>query len=362
MGKALKKLLSSQKWLRGQQTPRPVAVPMRIRKIVYGIITMRRKKGSHKAHQLHVPLCTDCKKRNKHIHRSKCPWAEGFLLDFEVNCTSCPDLAPNEIYTCCCSPELPHDESLKFKNICTTDAEKMILFPQKEPGKVVNKNPYSVIEQKFPVKRIYGRNRELFQMYDYIIKQDQKFVQLNGSEGVGKTSLVKQLANYLYERGHFRDKVSIIMMEKTPSLSHFLADLYKEIPGSYDFKSFCESIKLSKMLFILEKCDLLLENHKDEFIDHLRQISHSAKHVKFIIVKNKKERLHLDESEVLIEDLAPLDAAKILLATAFDYLLLDDRRADVLAKRRLFTEIKFTPQRIWCISERLKHHEDPLGY
>lgn len=312
--------------------------------------------GFQLAHQMHVPLCTDCPKRNQHIHKSECTWAKRFLIEFDPVCTN-PNKDHKEIYFCCCSPELPHDGSLKFKNICTPDAEKMILFPQKEPGIVNIKNPYNVIEQKFPVKRIYGRNRELFQMYDYLIKQDQKFVQLNGSEGVGKTSLVKQLANYLYERGHFRDKISIIMMEKTPSISHFLADLYKEVPGAYDFKSFCESIKLSKILFILEKCDLLLENCKEEFVDHLRQISAAGKNVKFIIVKNKKERLHLDESEVMIEDLEPIDAAKILLASAFDYLYVEDKRLDLLSSRRLFQEIKFTPQRIWCIVERLKRFE-----
>ena len=316
-----------------------------------------KKEGFTKAHQHHVALCSDCKKGKQHIHKAECSWAKKFMHDFEVKHSS-PNVGPDEIYTCCCSPELPHDESLKFKLICQQDADKMVLFPHKESGKVVNLNPYSVIEQKFPVKRIYGRNRELFQLYDYLIKQDQKFVQLNGSEGVGKTALVKQLANYLYERGHFRDKISIIMLEKTPSISHFLSDLYKEIPGAYDFKSFCEAIKLNKILFILEKCDLLIENYKDDFVNRLREISHSAKHVKFILVKNKKERLKLDECEVLIEDLAPYDAAKILLASAYEYLRIEDRRIDSLAKRKLFTNIKFTPQRIWCISERLKHHED----
>jgi hypothetical protein len=261
------------------------------------------------------------------------------------------------VYTCCCSPELPHDESLKFKKICQPEVDKMVLFPQKEAGTVVNKNPYSAIEQKFPTKRNFGRNRDLFKLYDYLIKQDQKFIQLNGCEGVGKNALVKQLANYLYERGYFRDKISVLMMEKTSTVSQFLSDLYKEVPGSYDLKSFCESIKLKKILFILEKCDLLIENNKEDFIDCLKQISDSAKRTKFILVKQEREHLNLDEVEVMIENLAPIDAAKMLLSFAYDYLLIDDRRLDYLAKRPLFTEISLTPQRVWCISERLKHHE-----
>lgn len=319
-----------------------------------------KKIGFRRAHQLHVPLCNDCKDRNQHIHKSGCSWAAGFQFDFEIDCFECPssNLGDDKIFTCCCSPELPHNESQKFKKFCQSpDVDQMVLFPQKYPGKVSNKNPYSVIEQKFPVKRISGRNKDLHQLYEYLTKQDHKFVQLNGSEGVGKTTLVKQLANYLYERGHFRDKICIIMLEKTPSISHFLSDLYKEVPGTFDFKSFCESIKLSKILFILEKCDMLLENYKDDFISRLREISNSAKYVKFVIIKNEYERLRLDELSITMQDLQPYDAANILLSFAYDYLQVADRKIDDLAERDLFKKIKFTPQRIWCISERLKHED-----
>ena len=317
-----------------------------------------KKIGFHKAHQYHIPLCTQCDKKNQHIHRNKCSWAKDFIFDFQIEHDYANPKDPTEYLTCCCSPELPHDESLKFTKFCKNrDVDKMIIFPQKEQGRVVNKNPNSVIEQKFVVKRIYGRNRELFQLYDYLVKKDQRFVQLNGSDGVGKRTLVKQLANYLHERGHFRDKMSFVIMDKTPSIAHFKSDLFKEVPGAYNMKDFCESIKRSKILFILEKCDLLLKNCRPEFIETLKKISDSAKYVKFIIIKNQYENLGLDESKITIEDLAPEDAAKILITYAFDNLQIDDKKLDNLVKRRLFAELKHTQQRIWCISERLKCHE-----
>ena len=314
------------------------------------------KESFKKAHQFHVPLCLDCPKRNKHIHNGNCKWAQDFQFVYKCDPFDAPQgVSDREIWTCCCSPELPHNESLKFKKFCLTESsDQMVLFSNREAGVVTNKNPYSVIEQKFAVKRIMGRNRELHQLYEILTSKDLKFVQLNGSEGVGKTSLVKQLANYLYERGHFRDKICIIMMEKTPSISHFKSDLYKEVPGAYDFKSFCESIKLSKILFILEKCDLLLENHKKDFVETLKQISEAAKYVKFIIIKNEYERLGLVESLVMMRDLQPIDAAKILLNLSYKSLSINDRKLDELAQRSLFQKIRLTPQKIWCISERLK--------
>ena len=315
------------------------------------------KESFKKAHQYHEPLCLDCPKRNKHIHNGSCKWAQDFQFTYKLDPFDAPSgVSDNEIWTCCCSPELPHNESLKFKKFCQNElSDQMVLFANRESGVVTNKNPYSVIEQKFSVKRIMGRNREMHQLYEILTNKELKFVQLNGSEGVGKTSLVKQLANYLYERGHFRDKISIIMMEKTPSISHFKSDLYKEVPGAYDFKSFCESIKLSKILFILEKCDMLLENHKKDFIEILKQVAEAAKYTKFIIIKNEYERLQLDESLVMMRDLQPIDAAKILLNLSYKYLKIKDRKLDDLAQRPLFQKIRLTPQKIWCISERLKH-------
>lgn len=308
------------------------------------------------AHQYHIPTCTKCPKKNKHIHTSMCEWALGFSYDYKLDPDEAPDyVKSDEIWTCCCSPELPHDESLKFKIFNPSgNADSLVFFANREAGTVTNRNPYSVIEQKFSVKRIRGRNKEMHQLYENLTSKDIKYVQLNGSEGVGKTSLVKQLANYLYERGHFRDRIAIIMMEKTPSISHFKSDLYKEV-GAYDFKSFCESIKLSKNLFILEKCDMLLENHKKEFTDTLRQITEAAKYTKFIIIKNEFERLQLDETPVMMRDLAPIDAANILISLSYIHLEICHRNPLILAQRQLFQKVRLTPQKIWCISERLKN-------
>ena len=312
--------------------------------------------GYYHAHNHHTPTCLDCKRRNEHIHKGTCEWAQNFSFDYKLDPFDAPQgVSDNEIWTCCCSPELPHNELLKFKKICSSESvDQMILFPHKEIGNVVNVNPYSVIEQKFSVKRLSGRNKELYQLYEILTSQEHKFVQLNGKEGVGKTSLVKQVANYLYERGYFRDKICIIIMDKTPSIGHFMSDLYKEFPGTYDMKTFCEEIKSKKILFILERCDVLVEKHKIEFKSRLKEISDAAKYVKFIIIKNEYERLLLNEPVVMLTGLEAIDAAKILLKYAFTYLSIDKRNINTLSSMPLFQQ-KLIPQRIWYISERLKN-------
>lgn len=59
-----------------------------------------------------------------------------------------------------------------------------------------------------------GRNKELHELYELLTDESKKIVLMHGIEGVGKSALVKQLANYLWERGYFKDKISIVMLEK----------------------------------------------------------------------------------------------------------------------------------------------------
>ena len=73
------------------------------------------------AHERHLPTCM-CPRAKEHIHK-KCKWANKFEIDFpgisqdeklleEMN--SKRNLGKDEIFVCCCHPELPHDETQKF--------------------------------------------------------------------------------------------------------------------------------------------------------------------------------------------------------------------------------------------------------
>src|SRR5690606_9321562 len=107
------------------------------------------------------------------------------------------DMDNMELKTCCCSPDLPHDESMKFLKVLqnnTPHLNKLVLFEDMESGKVINRKHYNILEQIFPIKRLVGRNKPMHELFK-IIKGEEKFVLLYGNSGVGKTALVKQLAN-----------------------------------------------------------------------------------------------------------------------------------------------------------------------
>jgi len=311
-----------------------------------------KKEGFEKAHHLHTPTCTNCKFENKFHHKVDCEWAMDFLL------TVCNryDSVGDSLHACCCSPELTHNEALKFKLICSDKSfESHTLFQNREKGKVIIRSNHSCVEQKYPVQRILGRNKELYEIYSSLTEKEKKFVNLYGTEGVGKRSLAKQVANYLFERGHFRDKISIIMLEKTPSIEHFRSELIKEIPGITDWKSFLESIKLNKMLFILEKCDKLIAENGTAFIQDLASIIKSAIHVKFILITNKQVCLNLGETSVWMKELKKLDAAKLLCKNAYAFLNCHERNIYNLADKSVFDMIPLTPQSIWSIAEKLRN-------
>ena len=318
-----------------------------------------KRQDHERGHQYHDAVCK-CKRKKQHIHNFNCQWAMWFTEKYQLSSSKTPDdVESDEIWSCCCSPELPHNERLKFKLLSQKDVDpsKMFLFAGKKPGKIRNLTPSNVIKQKFSVKRVMGRNFELYKLFECLTSKDCRFVQVSGSAGVGKTTLVKQIANYLHERKYFPDRISILMMEKTPSISHFLGDLYKEISDAYDFRSFCEAIKHKKVLFILEKCDLLLTNHLEEFSRRLRLISEVGKDVKFVIIAEEQRRLKLSEYSVVIGDLTPKDAVKTLLSFASNHLYGMDTILENLEDRDLFQKCRLNTHDIWLISERMKNLE-----
>ena len=321
--------------------------------------------GYYKAHLYHDPSCTSCPNKTEHVHLMTCTWAQTFVNNYaaleEDDFEKWYDYANEETHTCCCSPELPHDETMKFLKIPeqSPQLDGIKLFKDREEGKLVNHKPFSIIDQVFPVKRLVGRNRAMYDLFS-VVKSKQRIIELQGPEGVGKSSLVKQFANYLYARDYFRFKIAIIQMEKIDSVSFFLPELYKEIDFAFDFKSFCQALKHKDALFILEKCDSILAKNKRDFVEILKDIGDKTKNVKFILITDKKQDLNIGEAIITLDNLSRVDAAKLLLiSTAPENLPLTYRNIEELKESKLFTAFNsLSPQTIWWLSQKLNQKED----
>ena len=224
---------------------------------------------------------------------------------------------------------------------------------------MTNRAHYNVLEQIFPVKRLIGRNREMYEIFK-ILKSEQKFVHIYGSSGVGKTALVKQAANYLYARNCFRFMICTIMMENISTVSYFKSELFKTVELAYDFKSFCQTVKQKECLFILEKCDSIIERNKHDFVDFLNEVSEHTKRVKFILVTNHHYGLNLRTELLELGNLCSVEAAKLLLVSvASDKLPWRLRNIENLRNTELFQRFKdFSPHAIWWISHRLNQCGD----
>lgn len=315
---------------------------------------MALQEGYSRAHLFHDPLCTSCPKKCEHIHKFDCTWASDFMDNFGPKgwFNSNP-----EFKSCCCSPDLPHDELLKFMKIAK-DPEKsdnLVLFSSREPGKVYFRKQNSVIDQKFPVKRPLGRNKITYDLFKMLKSSTQRVVKLIGASGVGKTVLAKQLANYLFARNYFRNKIGIIGMDKFNSVSNFLSELFNEVEFVNDLKGFCEVSRTKDALFILEKCDSFIESNRVEFLDSLNEIIEYTKSVKFILILNRNQDLKLGETAVEVSNLLAGDAAKLLLTnTPLEKIPLKYRNIEELKNSTLFKAFKsFSPQTIWMISQKL---------
>lgn len=321
--------------------------------------------GYYKAHLYHDPSCTGCPQKAEHVHLMTCDWAEKFVHNYssieDDDIEKWYDYENELMHTCCCSPELPHDETMKFLKIPeqSKQVDDLVLFNNREEGMLVNRKPFSILDQVFPVKRLVGRNRPLYDLFS-VVKSKQRFIQLQGGEGVGKSSLIKQLANYLYARDQFRFKISIIFMEKIDSVAFFLPELYKEIDFAFDFRSFCQALKHKDALFILEKCDCILEKNKRDFVQILKEIEGMTKNVKFILITNKKHEMQLGETIITLGNLPRVDAAKLLLiSTAPENLPVRYRNIEELKESKLFKDLEtFSPHTIWWLSQKLNQKED----
>lgn len=132
----------------------------------------------------------------------------------------------------------------------------------------------------FYIEGFMGRNKELYEVTDLLL--NNRLVTIRGTIGVGKSSLVKELANKLMDRGTFQHGLIYIDMGKGQSIEKLLSVLTsditvsklvrkrsagKELDLAGNIQELVRVLAEYKVLMIFDNLDLLY--HKGSA--HLRQ-------------------------------------------------------------------------------------------
>ena len=310
-----------------------------------------RLKDAESAHYLHTPTCNCARKtKNKFKHGHNCMWALDFVLEY----SNSDDIPENNI--CCCSPELSHNEILKFQMLCKDpENAKQEIFKYKKIGRVQVTSTYSQLKRRFPVQRISGRNMEMHQIYNQLKSENKRLVNLYGNSGIGKTTLAKLVSNYLLERGYFKDRICYIDLKDVVDRDYFNNSLFSQVPNADDFGTFHEALEEKSMLFILDNCDSFIKKSLPYLQHDLREILECNPNVKFLIITNKYSNVELGESHVEMGNLRKIDAAKLLCKNAYEYLEYHERDIYGLASHQILELVPLTPQGILSIVGKLQN-------
>lgn len=319
-----------------------------------------RENGNYPAHLKHIPRYTECKCPNayKNIHMMNCPWASNFMQQFmNVDDSISYEIIGDQRFICCCSSELPHNETMKFKIMyknSQTVIGKNIIFPK---NKIKNTNKHLINNDYFGNKQFFvnktiGFNRYLQKMFNYFVNEGGKVALVKGERGSGKSSLVKHFANYCKERNKF-NFVKLFEFEGVNSLINLSSNIesYLDSEKLHSKKrgSKHKDVSSGKFLLILDDLDVLISKNIDKIVKTIQNYIEMY-NIYFIITISditKNFSFHLSDRILIqtIEDLPLSVCAKIFLKHCQDQLPLYLQNYNNLCKNENFIEFFYNIHR-----------------
>lgn len=312
-----------------------------------------------KAHSEHECLC-DCPFRFQHIHEPDCGWADEFMMKFDIDLT---DFTDDQIYVCCCCPEITHDETMKLQLLFKDEKSKenCEILEGLISGKIKQAKKSYFGESKFHDCETTGKNRVIYTIFNAFSYESARIIYLVGDSGSGKSMLSKHIANYMTER-HKVHSAHYINMDKVSNIAVLLANIpdYRMITSFDNYKGKSAG---QETLIILDNMDLILNNHYKEFRSNIQELLEQTK-LKFLVVSASRtwQNNTTSQYQELVIPVPPLNmqaAAKLLRAMAGDHLPYNMRNLVNLQSHPIFkTTDKFnlrpTPKVISDIAFLLK--------
>ena len=247
----------------------------------------------------------------------------------------------------CCNESAPHREHEKFSLLPDNVDHNVPIFPNVPVGDWVDVTPPMCTNNLPPnPEMLLGRNRDLHSFLSKYLLHS-RFCSVVGLNGVGKTALVKRVANYAMERRHFPDGMFWVRCEGIASMSDMLNSICLTVcgPDRSDSSGSLSPLRLSSpafgshaplensdvvsqnrvwqtchnrdMLLILDGCDDLVANAllASDFSRFIKEFFDHCGNVKLLITS--RSRIRVDSVRQRTFMLSPMSAAD---ASALFYL------------------------------------------
>lgn len=295
----------------------------------------------------HTATCNCRTAKVNNFHKADCTWA----LDFN-------DLyAPDRVLTdeerkdgfvlCCCRPEIPHGESMKFAFYSDKEFENFHIATKDQ-----NEVKYTTPDVPIPpavTTRTIGQHDKIQEIVAALGKNssDTHFINVIGVSGVGKTVVVKRAAYYAFERHAFPQGVIYIDMTGRTSVSYIFREVENvfKTSGIKTKQEFCQFLRDLSILLIIDGTDDILRYERETFPQYLNFIAENTNSPKVLVVS--RERVAIEGTVIRVNPLSPHRAAELLVTLTGDAIPSSNRRDLVkLGQHQLFRLIGTSPQAI----------------
>lgn len=310
-------------------------------------------------HREHLFACKCRTARVNNIHKSDCDWALNFMEKYTPQRVLTDEEINNGFVLCCCRPEIPHGESMKFAFYSDKEFENFHIA-SKNHSEVKHSTP-DVPMPPAVSTRTFGQHDKIQELVSALGKNssDTHFINVIGESGVGKTVVVKRAAYYAFERHAFPQGVIYIDMTGRTSISYIFREVENvfKTSGIKTKQEFTQFLRDLSILLIIDGTDDILRQERETFPQSLNFIVENAYSPKVLVVS--RVPINIEGTVIRVNPLSPHRAAELLITLTGDAISSSNRRN--LAKfgqHRLFKLIGTSPHAIKLAASSIHENND----
>ena len=308
------------------------------------------RKNEKVGHQQHTPDPDACScELPVGTHKATCAWALHFREQF---CPLRTEEQSKPFVLCCCQPEVPHDEGSKYVLLPERGGQRVLFTTL---GKTVTeRDPLPLAEPPLVQKKTLYRHVEIQTLANLLSASGVRGVVVWGLAGVGKTTVVKRAAQYLFERRKFKQGVVYIDLESRTSF----AALHEQVAFTFGVphltdKALCRLIKDFSVLVIMDGIDALVAHNALEVKRKLRALVENTHCARFVVLARNDFRCDYFESFHL-DPLSKEKASKMLVRLARSRLPATIlRNPKSLIRHKIWELIQTAPEQVQELAQSL---------